>query len=126
MSKSEAAQRKLASFDCDGSWEREAPKLPSSGHAHVRCLVSKARKRRRPARSPAKEKALEMEVTNLKRIAARQQKLLDMLLVLVDPEDVRAALRLPRITPPAATWHDWAQNSVPPPELRDIQEEKPW
>ena len=50
----------------------------------------------------------------------------EVLLALVDPEDLRAAMELARITPTHEELLRIAENSVPPPELIGIQEEKPW
>ncbi|HUY88879.1 MAG TPA: hypothetical protein VMV10_09110 [Pirellulales bacterium] len=53
--------------------------------------------------------------------------LVNMLLVLVDPQDVEAALRLKETTPSNATMLQWAKRAEIPPETdEDTDEECPW
>ena len=75
---------------------------------------------------------LTVDILQNKRIAGLQQelsdvrKMLDMLLTLVDPEDVRAAFELRQVTPSHEELMELAEECVVPPELRGIQEENPW
>lgn len=82
--------------------------------------------RRDICRPVRKEKAIvtrdaarDLAIQGLRQKMAMQQKLLDMLLVLVDPEDVRAAFELPQITPSHETLTRIADETVLPPEFFD-------
>jgi len=50
----------------------------------------------------------------------------DILLSLIDPDDIRAAAELARITPTNAELKAIATICNPPPELLNSEEEKPW
>jgi hypothetical protein len=55
-----------------------------------------------------------------------QETVLDMVVVLVDPDDVSAALELKNVTPPNAELLRMSAESTPPPELLGQNEERPW
>lgn len=74
----------------------------------------------------SKDTVQDKEIGGIKRKLAEFQRLINMLLVLVDPVDVRAALELPRQTPSAGTLREWAAKSQSPDNLSDAEEEKPW
>lgn len=77
-------------------------------------------------KSPDPIEQLNYQVSVLQRDMMELRKLVDTLVVLVDPEDVKAALELPTITPPNSVLREYAKASRPPVELLDVQEEKPW
>ena len=83
------------------------------------------RARARPAR-PAQEAIQNLQIKTLKREIVQMRGLLEMLLMFVDPEDVRAAIRLNKNTPSNTTLLQMSQQSEMPPELDGIQEERPW
>ena len=98
-----------------------------SGWSDRQSTCHKRPQQRRPKRQLAlREAILSLEVQGLKRELSQVHRLLNMLVVLVDPADVKAALELQRITPTREQWQEMASHSEPPPELRGIQEEKPW
>lgn len=81
----------------------------------------------RPAkRACVTNEVLRLRLSGLSHEVDQLRNLVDMLLVLVDPEDVEAALRLKSKTPTEAEWQEIAQDSQPPEELQGLQEEKPW
>lgn len=103
---------------CDKPWSQEEP-------------CREEVREPRSSRSSGKRPCGSNDVLRLKMVALTQEleqhrRLLDMLLVLVDPEDVQAALWLRQNTPTAEGWEAMALESTPPSELRGIQEEKPW
>jgi hypothetical protein len=48
------------------------------------------------------------------------------LVAMIDPEDLHAAADLAKTSPSNAQLQAWAAKSVPPEELLDVQEERPW
>ncbi len=86
----------------------------------------------RKAGSEAKRPPVTEDMLQNKKIAGLQQELvevramLNMLLVLVDPEDVRAAYGLKSITPSHDALSEFADKCKAPEYLRDVDEERPW
>jgi hypothetical protein len=86
----------------------------------------------RPSVAHEKRPAVTVDLLQNKRIAGLQQELaemrtlLNMVLTLVDPEDVRAAFEIRKITPSHDDLTAFAKQCGAPPELRDLEEEKPW
>lgn len=72
-----------------------------------------------------KDTKRDLEISGLKHELSQMRKLLEMVLVMVDPEDVRAALELPRLTPPNDVLLQIADRCVPPDEAL-TDEERPW
>lgn len=59
----------------------------------------------------------EQQINSLKREVAELRKLVEMLLVLVDPEDMRAALRLQKTTPSHEVLCALADDATTPQDL---------
>lgn len=78
------------------------------------------------SKSPDPMEQLSDQVNLLQRDVVELRKIVNLLVGLVDPEDVKAALELPTITPPNSVLREYAKASRPPQELLDVQEEKPW
>lgn len=76
--------------------------------------------------SPTQQALQSHEIRALKREVLEQRRLIDMLLVLVDPEDVKAALELKRILPPTATQLAGLGRGQPPGLDDDMDDERPW
>jgi hypothetical protein len=100
----------------------------------LRCETRWPRKKHEPPCSPDRQKrpslvnrdALQdLEISGLKKELAELHGLLSMLLVLVDPEDVQAALQLKSETPTESQWKSIASDGQLPDGLR-LPEEKPW
>jgi hypothetical protein len=73
-----------------------------------------------------KDALQDQEINGLKQELASVHRLLGMLLVLVDPVDVQAALRLKTRVPRNSELRKLAQQSDSPPEHFDDDDERPW
>lgn len=73
-----------------------------------------------------KEAKQDLEISALKHDLSQVHKLLNMVLTLVDPADVQAALEVKNLTPSNAHLRRLAAECSPPDELLDAEEERPW
>ncbi len=81
---------------------------------------------RRPRVRLTKDYLRDLVIGGLRQEMAAQKKLLDMLLVLVDPEDVASALQLRRITPPNSVLLKIAEEMGQPDGLPEEPGDRPW
>jgi hypothetical protein len=105
-------------FGCAPTWSKSDLCSPSDKDV---CRVRKkgaiaAQQRARPI---TRDTIQDLEINGLKHEISELRCLLEMLMVLVDPEDVKAAYELPKITPSHETLCDIADQSELPPELFD-------
>ena len=68
----------------------------------------------------------DMQTSGLEQELSQARQLLDTLAVLVDPEDVQAALEMQKVTPSNERLREIAKQSRPCDELLDAEEERPW
>lgn len=68
----------------------------------------------------------DLEIRGLKQELASMHKLLSMLVVMVDPEDVKAAYEVKRITPSTAKLLEGANERGQPEGLENEPDESPW
>jgi hypothetical protein len=65
-------------------------------------------------------------LAELRREVSQLKSLVKTLMKAVDPEDILAVIQLQKSSPSNAQLRVWAQECVPPDDLMEIQEEKPW
>lgn len=109
-----AIRDRYEQLPCENRWNESDP-----------CLDKELRHRQH-AQRVTRDMLQDMRLAVMKQELSQVRKLLEMLLCLVDPVDVKAALELRDATPAEADWRAMALRSGPPPELQGVQEEKPW
>ena len=99
---------------CDSIW-------PSSERKH--CKQRMPETGNLPAFTTSMVQDVEISILRMELI--QQRNLVEMLLALVDPEDVKAAIQLRQITPPTCVLLDIAKDIQPPDDVDD-ELERPW
>lgn len=91
-----------------------------------RCFDRIKKSNQRSLRPVTKDTLQDMKIAGLQQEVSELHKLVGMLLTLVDPEDVRAAVALREVTPSNDELLRMAAECEVPVELRGVREEKPW
>ena len=113
MRDSTMTKERFERFVCSSVWQETDPCRDRDLRRHVPQRVTR-------------DLLQDMKISVLTQELSQVRKLVEMLLCLVDPEDVKAALEMRDLTPREADWSAMAAASEPPPELRGVQEGKPW
>lgn len=102
----------LKEFECDANWLGWSKQSKNS-----LCSIHDPKSRPHRKNRATRDTIQNLEINGLKSKVAEMQKLIEMLLVLVDPEDVQAALRLQVTTPSHEEFMEIVDHSEPPDEL---------
>lgn len=122
MSNASIDRRTKNQYGCEETW----PEKDESRRGHNDKSCRDMSHHRPPRKSCVGNDILRLKISALTQELSQVHSLLNMLLVLVDPEDVKAALRLETATPTEDEWREIVADSKPPEELKGVQEEKPW
>ena len=110
-------QKRMGAKSCKSQWPREQ----STGFYPSNCDENE---RSVPVKTAAFDShaVQDVRIAGLTRELAELRRMIEMLTCLVDPEDVRAAMRLPHITPTTAEIDNFVENFKPSDEFPDLDD----